>query len=169
MKSIYKEVIWIVVLSSVFGVIYNLISDKSIPFVHAKAEIKTVSDSVLFGGAEPKDKYFDKVVGYEQIVKLLDKKDVQFIDARSPEQFADGHIGNAVNLFPLADNQEDLIVRVNELPHDKILIVYCDGGECDLSHELAKILFEFGFKQTFLYHGGWEEWSLRKKKIEDRK
>lgn len=162
MKYIYKEVIWIVILASSFGILYNLISEKSIPFIHVKANVKPISDSLLFGNNEIKDEYFDKVVSYEQIIKLLDKKDVQFIDARSPEQFAEGRIGNAINLFPLADDQDGLIIRVNELPHDKILIVYCDGGDCDLSHELAKILFQFGYKQTFLYHGGWEEWSKKK-------
>jgi rhodanese-related sulfurtransferase len=162
MKKIYKEVLLIIVLSSAFGIVYNLLAEKPIPFFAEKKEVKTVSDSVLFGKGEIKEKYFDKVVGYDQIKKLIGKDDVQFIDARSPEQYAKGHIGNAINLFPQMENQEELLNNVNELPHNKILIVYCDGGNCDLSHELAKILFDFGYKQTFLYRGGWEEWEKRK-------
>ena len=162
MKKIYKEIILIVVLSGTFGIVYNLIAEKSIPFVPVKAEVKNVTDSVLFGGTQVKDDYFDKTVSFEQVEKLLDKKDVQFVDARSPEQYAEGHIGNAVNLFPLMEEQDELLIKVNELPHEKILIIYCDGGDCDLSHELAKILFEFGYKQTFLYQGGWEDWENRK-------
>ncbi|MFH1049931.1 MAG: rhodanese-like domain-containing protein [bacterium] len=162
MKKIFKEIIWIVVLSGIFGIIYNLVSEKSIPFIAVKPDVKAVSDSVLYGGDKVKDEYFDKIVSYEQIIKLLNKKDVQFVDARSPEQFAEESIGNAVNLFPLTDKQDELLIKLNELPHEKILIVYCDGGDCDLSHELAKLLFEFGYKQTFLYQGGWEEWENRK-------
>ncbi len=149
-------------LAGAFGIVYNLIAEKSIPFFPAKVEEKTISDSLLFGKEQIQDEYFDKPVSYEQILKLIGKKDVQFVDARSPEQYAEGFIGNAINIFPLMENQDELLIKVNELPHDKILILYCDGGNCDLSHELAKIMFEFGYKQTFLYTGGWEEWNKRK-------
>lgn len=163
MKKIIPEIIWIFVLSSLLGIISNLVTEKPIPFFPVKAGDNAVADSVLFGKTkQPAKQYFDKTVNYNQIIKLLDKPDVLFVDARSPENYTKGHIGNAVNIFPYMDDQQEYLNLVNELPHDKILILYCDGGACDLSHELAKTLFDFGYEQCFIYSGGWEEWASKK-------
>ena len=159
MKKIFPEIIWIVVLSGMFGIVNNILADKPLPLFPSNPAENAVADSVLFGNNKHLGKqYFEKTVTYDQITRLLDKSDVLFVDARDPEQYAEGFIGNAINIFPLMDDHEEFLVMVNELPHDKILILYCDGGTCDLSHQLAEVLFEFGYEQCFHYQGGWEEW-----------
>jgi len=158
MKKIVPEIIFIIVVSSIIGIIYNAFSEHSIPLVPKSNEELAVADSVIFSSQGPNRNYLEKVVTYNQIVKLIDKPDVLFIDARRPEDYSKGHIGNAINIFPLMNDENEYYMKLNELPRDKILIVYCDGGACDLSEHLAKDLFGFGYYQCFLFKGGWAEW-----------
>ncbi len=49
------------------------------------------------------------------------------------------------------------------LPPNKTIIVYCDGGQCDLSYELAKEFLEvLHYQRVFLYEGGWDEWTKKR-------
>ena len=102
-------------------------------------------------------------VTYQQVVKHLYDKNFVFVDARKHDSFLSGKIGNAINAFPLDDENKDLYFRtLTSLPYDKIIIVYCDGGECELSHHVCDDLFSFGYKNVFIYSKGWEEWSKKK-------
>lgn len=104
-----------------------------------------------------------KTVTYEQMKKLIGNPDFIIIDARTPENFAEDKIGNAINIFPYSDNNE-VMMKVMELPHDKKIVIYCDGGNCDSSHKLAEIIISFGYQKVFIYIGGWEEWTLMRSK-----
>jgi rhodanese-related sulfurtransferase len=100
-----------------------------------------------------------KTVTFEQMQKIVKSTDFVIIDARNPEQFAKGHIPNSINIFAL-DSPDNKVPKIYDIQMDKKIIIYCDGGNCDLSHELAKELLNiFGFKEVFIYSGGWEEWS----------
>lgn len=89
--------------------------------------------------------------------EIYDRKIATFIDARRKDQFDKGHIPGALNIYPseFADN----LPKVGSIPRDRLIVVYCDGGLCELSHELANELVTFGFKRVVVYTGGWEEWS----------
>lgn len=92
-----------------------------------------------------------------QAKKVFDRKAGLFIDARRSDQFAKGHIPNAINIY--ASEFSENIPKVISIPKDKLIVVYCDGGLCDLSHELSAELMQFGFTKVVIYTGGWEEWS----------
>lgn len=98
-----------------------------------------------------------KGVTTTQAKKILDQKGAVFIDARRSDQFAKGHIPGALNIF--AYEFPDHIGDVAPIPKNKLIVVYCDGGECELSHDLAGDLKTFGFTNVVIYTGGWEEWS----------
>ena len=164
MKKIIPEIVFIIVISSIIGLIYNAFSEHSIPFIPKSNEELAVADSAIFSKQDPNQNYLEKIVTYNQIIKLIDKPDVLFIDARRPEDFQKGHIHNAINIFPLIDDENQYYNKLNELPRNKILIVYCDGGNCDLSEHVAKDLYSFGYDQCFLFKGGWAEWTKRKVK-----
>ncbi|MFA6570461.1 MAG: rhodanese-like domain-containing protein [Bacteroidota bacterium] len=100
-------------------------------------------------------------VNYAQVVKLLGNPKIVFIDARTAEEFGKAHIGNAMNIYPY-DKEEVFMPRIASLPRDKTFIVYCEGGNCDLSHMVAKIMKDFGFERVFIYVGGWNEWSAKR-------
>jgi rhodanese-related sulfurtransferase len=100
---------------------------------------------------------------YEQVKKYRFDPKFFFIDARPPELFNKGRIGNAVNIYPLQDDHDNYMKSLVKLPTDKIIVVYCDGGECELSHDVINDLKSFGFSKVLLYAGGWEEWSHKMK------
>ncbi len=163
MKNVTKEIFWIVLLSALFGLIYNFFAESPLPMTRKKMSKDAIEDSVLFQpNAEAGSDYLKKTVTYSQVEKLLEKPDVLFIDARSPQQYAEGHIDDAINAFPLSDDKMEYLDKLNQLPRDKIIIVYCEGFDCDLSDMVAKDLHEFGYKQSFLYEGGWEDWNEKR-------
>lgn len=98
-----------------------------------------------------------KSLSTAQVKTVLDRKAAIFIDARRQDQFAEGHIPGSLNIYAyeFADN----IHQVAPLPKEKLIVVYCDGGACELSHDLADELTQFGFSKVVIYSGGWEEWS----------
>ena len=98
-----------------------------------------------------------KGITTEQAKKILDQENSIFIDARRSDQFVKGHISGALNIY--AYEFENHIGDVIGIPKEKRIVVYCDGGECELSHDLSNDLINFGFKNVYIYTGGWEEWS----------
>ena len=98
-----------------------------------------------------------KSVTTEQAKRLLDEKRALFIDARRADQFEKGHIPGSINIYAyeFADN----IPKIMSVPKDRLILIYCDGGLCELSHDLSEELVQFGFKKIVIYQGGWEEWS----------
>ena len=80
-----------------------------------------------------------------------------FIDAREVEDYHFGHIQGALNIPYHAFM--DSVDRLDALPRDTVIIVYCDGQECNASLELAADLEIMGFEQVLSYFGGWQAWT----------
>ena len=55
--------------------------------------------------------------------KVLVSEGALLLDVRSPQEFAQGHLEDAINI-PV----QSLAQRITELPQDKQLIVYCRSG-----------------------------------------
>jgi rhodanese-related sulfurtransferase len=89
-----------------------------------------------------------------------------FIDSRTREEYASGHIPGALSV-PLQEMQrgagkaDDLHWPEGTMPFspDQILIVYCEGGDCRTSIALAQLIRRKGFKDIRIFSGGWVEWS----------
>jgi len=105
-------------------------------------------------------------ITYNQLIKYLDRPNLILIDARSPENFAHGHIGKAINIFAYEEDINRYFQSLTTILTDdsKVIIVYCDGGTCDASHKVAMDLIRLGHKNVFVYSGGWEEWTNIQKK-----
>ena len=79
------------------------------------------------------------------------------IDARDEADFNNGRILGSINI-PY-DYYEDYEYQLDEVDLEKILIIYCSGGECSLSIDLADYLMQDkGFFNVLIYEGGWPEW-----------
>lgn len=96
-----------------------------------------------------------------QFKQLLQQQHV-LIDARIPESYAKGHIHGAQNIDGAASESPEVIQKLMMMPRDRIILIYCDGGECELSHHVADVLKNFKFGPVFIYTGGWAEWSKQK-------
>lgn len=145
--KIVVEAIIITIAASAFGLAYYLIVDKP-------GENGEGGDTHMLAEDEFVPIY------YEQVKALIDKPGVVIVDARTPENYEKGTIDGAVNIFPYIDEAEKFDKLVSLADH-QLIIVFCDGGECDLSHEIARSLLDLEFGPVFLYQGGWEDWSKR--------
>lgn len=105
-----------------------------------------------------------KAITLEQAY-LLFKKKVSFIDARDEADYLAGHITNSINI-PF-DDFENHKQKLTNLSKDEPLVIYCAGTDCDLSILLGNLLFKQGYKQVYIFFGGWNDWLAAKYPIEN--
>lgn len=83
--------------------------------------------------------------------------EVLWIDARPAEEFAQGHVPDAINLSQEEWNDQ-LFLHLDTLSASlKPIVVYCDGAECALSKKVAQELREIGLSEVYYIKGGWKE------------
>ena len=103
-----------------------------------------------------------QTVDVETFQKGLENKNAQFLDVRSAEEFASGHIKGAM-LAPIQDGEE-FNRRINALDKKKPVYVYClSGGR---SKRASSILREQGFTEVNELEGGISAWRAEGKAVE---
>jgi rhodanese-related sulfurtransferase len=115
------------------------------------------SDSLLIEKKDEQIKSFTepKAIKLNFAYKLFNEV-IQFIDSRSTEEFAEGHIKGSVNIpFYGSENYLDVI---NGLDKNEIVVTYCSGADCDISILSGEELFEMGFKRVYVFIDGYDEW-----------
>jgi len=91
-------------------------------------------------------------VGRRELVRRLKDGLVTVLDVRPEDEFAAGHLPNAVNI-PL----RDLAQRLREIPKAREIVAYCRGPYCVLAFEAVALLRGRGFKIRRL-EDGYPEW-----------
>lgn len=135
--------------------------------VAALASVPVVYSTVAYGAdaaaIQPKDGWYNKaLVDYDfmrQNVSIPPKKGVVIIDSRpAARQYDPGHIPGAINI---PDSQFDKLV--DKLPADKatLLLFYCGGLECMLSHNSAFKAEKLGYTNIKVYPAGSPEWKAK--------
>lgn len=156
--SLIKDIFLIVAISLGLAFVFNSIQEKPLPLIpEAKAKVsdKEIADALLSENVNQFET--EKTLTYEQVKSLMNDERVQLIDARRGEDYEKEHIGNSINIFP-HDDEPVFMQKVFTLPQDKVYVIYCNGGTCDLSHEVAKVMKQANHKKIFIYEGGWEDW-----------
>lgn len=92
-----------------------------------------------------------KQISVEQAQTQVKAENVQFIDVRTPEEYANGHAPKALNL-PLDNLESDL----TKLDKSKPVYVICQTGR--RSQKGAEILQKAGFADIYNINGGTSEW-----------
>jgi rhodanese-related sulfurtransferase len=92
----------------------------------------------------------------EKAKTLFESHEALFVDARHEFEYKLGHIQGAINI-PLKEIDQ-YRTQFDTFPKEKLLIVYCDGAECNSSIELALKLMELKFTNVKVFFGGWQEW-----------
>lgn len=98
-------------------------------------------------------------IGYDAFMRFMNAGPYYLIDARGADKFAEGHIPGAVNIY--GGEVQSRIPDIIQSPRDRIILIYCDGGECELSHHVADVLKQFNYGPIFIYTGGWAEWKTK--------
>jgi rhodanese-related sulfurtransferase len=96
-------------------------------------------------------------ISFQSLKEKFKQPGVIMLDARSPDEFAEGHIPGAKNL-PYYEFSEKASVVLKEIPLDREIITYCEGLECSNAEDLVFLLKENGYAQVKVFEGGWEEW-----------
>ena len=90
--------------------------------------------------------------------KLYDDKLAVFLDSRSLQEYETAHISGAISM-PARELLKGIIDPIKILPDkEAVLISYCDGGECELSLDIAKVLSTRGYRNIFILGEGYPGW-----------
>lgn len=82
-----------------------------------------------------------------------------FFDARPAHLFRGGHIPGGRSL-PYEAARKKVPDEFLAFPKERTVVIYCEGGDCQSSLGLAKILHEEGFEDLRVMMGGWADWTL---------
>lgn len=135
-------------------VFYSLVGDSVVALMHALGD---VGEAHLAEVERILRLYMSSKDDLEPVpaAELLDRAKrglVVVLDVRPPEEFAAGHVPNAVNI-PICELEK----RLGELPKRKEVIAYCRGPYCLMSYDAVQLLRRKGLKARRL-KDGMPEW-----------
>ena len=154
MKTIFKQIISITLISIILGLFNNyFITKQSISLIKKERNVSTV----IKGDFSIPDLMTEPQIVNTNFVKhYFENNSATIIDARDWDQYAELHIKGSINIpYNTYEDSEFLY----DLPIDGVYIIYCNGGECTLSIDLAYVMFdEFDFESVFVYEEGIPVW-----------
>jgi rhodanese-related sulfurtransferase len=112
---------------------------------------------------QPKEGWYKHLVAFDFVKPHAempkDDKAALLVDSRpAARRYDTGHIPLAINI---PDSQFDK--NIDKLPADKsaLIIFYCQGVECDLSHKSAFKAEALGYTNVKVYPAGQPEWEAK--------
>ncbi|MEN6546743.1 MAG: metalloregulator ArsR/SmtB family transcription factor [Armatimonadia bacterium] len=84
----------------------------------------------------------------QEAMQCLRKRESVLVDVRPKEEYDAGHIPSAISI-PLAELDQ----RLEELPKEKLIVVYCRGTYCFLALQAVELLRQKGFRARHLEEG----------------
>ena len=100
------------------------------------------------------------VLSPEKFEQKMNNIDVQLIDVRTPEEFAEGHLLHAININVNGDSFDSITAKLDK---EKPIMVYCKMG--GRSAKAASNLKQQGFKNISDLDGGITSWLEAEKAI----
>ena len=91
----------------------------------------------------------------DEFKKEVIGKNTQLIDVRTPKEYKEGFIDNAININIYQKDQ--FIKEIQKFEKTKPIYVYCHKG--GRSGKASKLLEELGFKTINDFTGGWKAWT----------
>ncbi len=138
------QIVWqtlvICIVGTGLGFLVNAFSADPLPFVRQPLEVEKWP-----------------TVDAETVYEHVQNGSAILIDARDPHEYEAGHIPGAL-LLPASEFNEYFQAEGEALPRDYPLVVYCQGGDCEESHEVLQELENEGFQELYSYIEGWNGW-----------
>lgn len=91
--------------------------------------------------------------------KALFDAGAPFIDARHRDEYDAGHVAGAFHMTADQLTGGKTPEVLNFLDPAKPLVIYCGGGACDASHNVAALLQQLGFTQFHIMNDGYPGWT----------
>ena len=142
-----RQILALVILSAAAALAVNALRADRLPLVGDWSVAARITTST----GERMD------ISLDEAEKLFFTDAAVFIDARSEEDYARGHIQNARSL-PWHEVDLRFMGVTEELDLEMPIVTYCDGETCELSHNLALFLRDAGFLNTRVLVNGWTLW-----------
>lgn len=154
MKTFSKQTIYIIICSSIVGILFNFLRPTGIPII-AK-QINGFSNNFQI------DEFIIEIINLE-IAKKFFYDNVLFIDARDNTSYMEGHITGAISSI---NHNEMVDIIFNNHGFNEPFVIYCDNEECGFSEDLAYQLQAEGFSKIYVFSGGWNQWLVAKLPVE---
>ena len=156
-RKALKEIMILVGVSVILAMVANYLSPKGIALIGQW----DTSKGIITANAKGKDDYrFAEIDQVTDAAKIFYDDDTLFIDARSTEDYENGHIPGAISL-PVGQFDERIETFLKRYPPDQPLITYCSGRTCEDSHELALLLSDVGFREVRVFIDGFPGWEAK--------
>lgn len=92
-----------------------------------------------------------------EVEELWHNQAAVIVDSRPVSEFRRGHIPGSISLT-LEEARSGDSSRLERIGPGSPLIIYCEGGDCLTSLNLARFLHGLGFRDLRVFSGGWAEW-----------
>ena len=155
-RKTIKEIIILIGVSVILALVVNALSPRGI------ALVGKWDSANLVGDATDQQKIIDSVAWAKSI---FDKGEALFVDARSQNDYENGHIPGAVSL-PMGQFEAGIEFFLNRYPPDQPIVTYCSGRTCEDSHDLAHALSDVGFTDVRIFIDGIPGWEAEGYPIE---
>lgn len=95
-----------------------------------------------------------KIIDNAQAQKLIHKKNITILDVRTPQEYAQGHLPNAVNIDINGNNFSESIAKLDK---NKPYVVYCAAGV--RSSNASNQMKDKGFINIYNLKSGFNNWN----------
>jgi len=153
-NKIIKEIIILLGVSIISAITVNFFSPSGIALVGQWDEppgviaSKAISD--VFSG--------ELEIKHVRIAKqIYDSGEALFVDARSLEDFKNGHIKGSESL-PLGKFDDLIEAFEKKYSTDTFIVTYCSERSCNDSHTLEQRLFDRGYVNVSIFIDGYQGW-----------
>lgn len=162
LKKLAKEISLLLGVAVVLALVVNYFSLTGIALVGRW----DTSQGVITAHAK-NDVVVDKLnIENVKIAKLIyDSGKTLFVDARSRDNYDDGHIPGAVSM-PVGEFNNLIDSFIDQHSVDQPIVTYCSGRTCADSHNLARLLMDFGFSDVKVFIDGFPGWKAEGYAIE---
>ena len=92
-----------------------------------------------------------------QAKQIYDSGNVLFVDARTRDDYDEGHIPGAASL-PVGQFDEHINAFLDRHDIERPIVTYCSGRTCEDSHFLAQLLMDFGYRDVKVFIDGYPGW-----------
>jgi rhodanese-related sulfurtransferase len=104
-----------------------------------------------------------KAISPEQFEKRMHKRKVTVLDVRTPEEYAEGHLHDAVHINVL--DSTAFVSKVQSLKKNRTYLLYCKSGR--RSGKALVMMQEQGFRKLYHMDGGITAWKGAVEKTEE--
>jgi rhodanese-related sulfurtransferase len=156
----FSGVVVVAIVAAGAGVAWNRLHGPAIPLVYQTPAQRLDVQLTELIKAPPFKVTNLQTIGIRQFQALVQDKGAVILDARAAPFYQQGHVPGALNLArdDFAREYQSLSSRLKP-DRDRLIVVYCSGGECHDSKLVASALLSLGFSDVRVFTGGWEQWT----------